>query len=234
MREEHGLDGVDDVTLAEPKHKGVGMMAIIKALKANVVARARVPAHLASYLQEPIVATGWYPERDYSELITLLASCIDPKQVGGDVWAFFGRTAAQRDIGGEQHDVPERSRLAHVGIYRKFRDVPDADVAGLFSRMTRVWNLYHDTGRMVFMRHPTKPNALVVRLHDFSFPLRGLADLQTAYMLEYAKLSGFSLRGEHVASWPKGCEWYYELANQADLGPAMATLPPWEANSFSA
>lgn len=213
---------------AEPRHKGVGIVAVIKGLKTSPATRARVPAHLSSYLDETILATGWYPERDYNELIILLASIIDPKQVGGDVWAFFGRTAAQRDIGGDQREVPERSRLTNVGVYRNFRNIAEHDVSGLFARTVAVWALYHDSGRMVFMRHPSKPATVVVRLHDFSFPVPGLAHLQTTYLMEYARLSGFSVQGEHVTSWSNGSEWHYHLADHAKLGESMGSLPPWQ------
>jgi hypothetical protein len=222
-----------NVSRAEPKHKGVGVLPVVMGIKANPNARARVPTHLASYMSDPIVATGWYPERDYHTLITLLASTIDPKQVGGDVWAFFGRTAAQRDIGGAQEEVPERSRLPRAGLYRTYRDVAEHDLTGLFSRMSRVWGLYHDSGKMVFMRHPDKADGVVLRLLDFAFPVQGLADLQTAYLLEYALLSGFSMSGGHVASWESGTEWRFALPSQAGFEQSIMTMQPWEPMSHT-
>jgi hypothetical protein len=204
-------------------------VAVVKGIKANLNARMRVPAHLASYLQEPILATAWYPERDYHALVTLLASSVDPKQTGGDVWAYFGRTGAQRDIAGDQRGVPERSRLENAGVYRNYRDVAEYDVCGLFLRMTKVWTLYHDTGRLVYMRHRERPNVVTVRLHDFAFPVQGLADLQMAYMVEYAKLSGFSLKGERVSFSANVCEWQYELTSHPELAQSMTRLPPWQS-----
>jgi hypothetical protein len=213
------------VTRADPKHKGVGVVAVVKGLKANPQARACVPPHLAPYLEMPILATSWYPEKDYNALIMLLAASIDPKQVGGDVWAYFGRTAAQRDIGGDQSAVREASRIEKAGIYRNFRDIAAHDVAGLFLRMTKMWTLYHDSGRLFSTRHSDLPNVVVVQLHDFAFASQGMADLQTAYMVEYAKLSGFSIKGERVAYSPSGCEWHYELASHPELERSMARLP---------
>jgi hypothetical protein len=216
---------------AEPKHKGIGLLAVVKAIKVNPRARAQVPAHIEHYLQEPILVTGWYPERDYHALITLLASTIDPKQVGGDVWAYFGSTAAQRDVGGDQQAVPERSRLDTAGVYRNFRDVAESDVPGLFLRMTKIWTLYHDSGKMEYMRHREKPEVVVVRLSEFSFPVHGLAGLQAAYMIEYGRLSGFTLRGMRTAPTANGCEWHYELVGDAELLRSMDRLPPWQTVS---
>jgi hypothetical protein len=217
------------VTSGEPKHKGIGVLAVVKAIKARESARAQIPTHLARYLQEPILVTSWYPERDYNALITLLASSIEPKPVGGDVWAYLGRTAAQRDIGGDQREVPERSRLDTAGVYRNFRDVAESDVPGLLLRTTKMWTLYHDTGKLSYMRHRDKPEAVILRLTDFAFPIQGLADLQTAYMVEYASLSGFRLRGERTAYWPNSCEWQFELSGDAELFQSLGRLPAWQA-----
>jgi hypothetical protein len=213
---------------AEPKHKGVGLLAVVKAIKANPRARTLVPTHLVHYLQEPVLLTGWYPERDYNALIALLASCIDPKHVGGDVWGYFGRTAAQRDIGGDQQAIPERSRLETAGVYRNFRDVAESDVPGLFLRMTKVWTLYHDAGKMEYMRHREKPEIAVVRLTGFTFPVHGLAVLQAAYMVEYGRLSGFILREVRTAPTANGCEWQYEVVGGAELLQSLNRLPPWQ------
>jgi hypothetical protein len=215
------------VAKVEPKHKGVGVVAIVKGIKANLRARAQVPADLISYMQVPILATAWYPERDYNTLITLLAASIDAKAIGGDVWAYFGRTGAQRDIGGDQRDVPERSRLENAGVYRNFRDIAKYDVAGLFLRITKVWSLYHDTGTMLYMRHHENSSVVVVRLQDFTFAVKGMADLQTAYMAEYAKLTGISMQGQCVAYSGSACEWHYELARHPEQEHSMARLAPW-------
>jgi hypothetical protein len=221
------------VTSADAKHKGVGLVPVIKGIKANARARVRVPAHLASYMEVAILATGWYPERDYNALIMLLATSIDAKQVGGDVWVYFGRTAAQRDIGGDQRAVPEASRLENVGVYRNYRDIAEYDVSGLFTRMTKVWSLYHDSGRLVHMRHREKANVVVVRLHDFAFPVQGMADLQMAYMVEYAKLTGVSMKGEQASHSLSGCEWHYELASHPELESSMARVPAWQPATAS-
>jgi hypothetical protein len=216
------------VASGEPKHKGVGLLAIVKGIKANPRARKQVTAQLARYMDEPILATGWYPERDYTTLITLLASSIDPKQAGGDVWAYFGRTAAQRDIGGDQREVPERSRLDVAGVYRTFRDVDENDVPGLFLRVTKMWMLYHDTGKLDYMRHRERADTVIVRLSDFAFHVQELSNLQTAYMVEYGRLSGFSMRGERTAYSSTGCEWQYQLSGSAELLQSMSRLPPWQ------
>lgn len=212
----------------EPNHKGVGLIAVVKGIKSNPRAEAKVPASLAHYLNDPVLLSAWYPERDYNALLALLAASIDAKAVGGDVWAFLGRVAAQRDIGGEQDNIPRRSRTESAGIYRKFRDVDVDDIAGLFLRASKVWTLYHDTGRVVYARHPERPDVVVERLVDFHFPLRGMADLQTAYMVELARLSGIELEGSllRYSSDPSvGCEWTFRVPNDPEKLRSIERLP---------
>jgi hypothetical protein len=210
----------------EPKHKGVGVFPVVKGIQANPRAEAAVPDAQRSYLAEKIMPSGWYPERDYNVLITLLAGTVDRSNVP-DVWGFFGRAAARRDVAGDQEAIPVRSRTENVGIYRNFRGGQPNDIAGLCLRMAKVWGLYHDTGRLTFSRHARKPALLVARLEDFHFPVRGLAELQTAYITEFARLSGVELKGtlERFAEGQPGrSEWSYQLPATPENLAAMTTL----------
>jgi len=210
----------------EPKHKGVGLVPVVKGIQANPRAETAVPDAQRGYLADKIMPSGWYPERDYNVLITLLAGVIDRSNVP-DVWAYFGRAAARRDVAGDQEAIPVRSRTENVGIYRNFRGGQPHDIAGLCMRMAKIWGLYHDTGRLSFSRHARKPALLVARLEDFQFPVRGLAELQTAYIIEFARLSGVELKGtlEHFAEGHAGhSEWSYQLPPTLENVAAMATL----------
>jgi hypothetical protein len=202
------------VVAGEPRHKGVGVLAVVKGLKANPQARDSVPRELAHYLTGTILPTGWYPERDYNVLIELLARSVDKKQVGGDVWAFFGRVAAQRDIAGDQKQIAPSSRTENAGIYRRFGDGNPDDLGGLFSRAGTIWSLYHDTGRFSVGRHALEPSTVAIRLTGFQFGCRGQIDLQTAFMVEYARLVGARITGSVKRSHFDGdahVEWHYRV-----------------------
>jgi hypothetical protein len=212
----------------EPKHKGIGLIPVVKGLKANPLARARVPAALSHYFESSVIVSAWYPERDYNALISVLAASVDAKQVGGNVWAFFGRVAAHRDIAGDQAAVPARSRTDAAGLYRNFRDVDANDVAGLLLRVTKVWSLYHDTGRALHLRHGQRVDTAIVRIVDFHFALRGLAELQTAYIIEYARLSGIVLEGSlarYASDLNSGCEWHFRVGSEPEKLRSVASLP---------
>ena len=197
----------------EPKHKGVGLVAVVKGVKASPKATALVPEAQRRYLSDALLPSGWYPERDYNALLLALADSIDRGAIG-DVWAYFGRTAARRDVAGEQADIPARSRTETAGIYRNFRNGSPDDLAGLCLRIAKIWSMYHDTGRVSFTRHRSTPGLMLGRIHDFQFPVRGMADLQTAFTVEFALLAGIQISGrlERFNEGGSICEWHYQVA----------------------
>jgi len=76
------------------------VLPVVVALKQRPDVRQIVPASLWKYFDEPVLISGWYPERDYWILIEALVKTIDPATVGGDAWRFFARFSARRDIAG--------------------------------------------------------------------------------------------------------------------------------------
>lgn len=213
----------------EPRHKGVGLLAIVKGLKANPLAAHSVPPELQHYLTDVILPTGWYPERDYNVLIDLLARSIDRRQVGGNVWRWFGKVAAQRDIAGQQRGIPAASRTENAGIYRRFGDGSPDDVPGLFGRIVTIWSLYHDTGALRIARHSAEQSTVVMRLNNFHFPHRGHIDLQTGFMVEYARLLGAKVSG-HVQRSPFDdghniVEWHYRVEPSAQGLMSLGMMP---------
>jgi hypothetical protein len=168
--------------------------------------------------------SGWYPERDYNALLIALAGSMDRASVG-DVWAYFGRAAARRDVAGDQDDIPARSRTENAGIYRNFRAGPADDVAGLCLRVAKIWSMYHDTGRVSFTRHPSKLGAVRGRLHDFRFPVRGMAELQTAFIIEFAQLAGIPISGRlERFDGASVCEWHFDVAATPQNLASLANL----------
>lgn len=200
-------------------------MAVVKGILASPKAAAQVPEAQRRYLTDAILPSGWYPERDYNVLLITLANSVDRAALP-DVWAYFGTVAARRDVGGEQSGVPARSRTENAGVYRNLRGGQPNDVAGLCLRMAKMWGMYHDTGRFIFSRHPTRANVLVGRLVDFQFPVRGMAELQTAFMVECARLAGIELKGnvERFVEGTATCEWHYQVAVTPENMASLASV----------
>lgn len=202
----------------------MGLVAVVKALQGSPRAAAAVPEAQRHYLSAAILPSGWYPERDYNALIGALAGSVDRSTIP-DIWSHFGRAAARRDIGGDQEQVAVQSRTELVGIYRKLRGQPN-DIAGLCMRIAKIWSMYHDSGRVMFARHPRLPYALQGRLLDFQFPIRGHADLQTAFAIEFGRLSGIELSGklERFGEGTSGCDWCYQLTATPENLASVANL----------
>ena len=212
----------------EPKHKGVGLLPVVRALRNVRGARELVQGDLWRYLEQPILASGWYPERDYDILIQALASTVDPRRVGGNVWSYFGRVAAQRDLAGTEDDVPERSRTNAAGLYRRFLEGEGADPGVFFQRLAKIWQLYHDSGRLEFARRRSARATVVARLNGFKYSVQGLVDLQTGYLAEFARLAGARMTVKLVRSTASGdpfCEWEFAIERTPALEQWLLALP---------
>lgn len=212
-----------------PKIKGVAVLSLLPALKAVPGAAETVPADLQHYLQDAILPSAWYPERDFDRLVETLARNIDPTVLGGEsVWSFFGRVAAQRDIAGMQNQVPNRSRSDVAGTYRHLRSGNPKDLALIFGRLKAVWRLYRDTGRLTIARHSTAPYTIVLRVVDYTFSSPGTIAIQSAYANEAARLLGVQMEGELVRSKAQGdpyYEWHYRVAAIQEHADALQLLP---------
>ncbi|HEX2677891.1 MAG TPA: hypothetical protein VHM19_14660, partial [Polyangiales bacterium] len=170
-----------------PSQKGTSVVPIVQALKAHPDARKLVPSHLWKYFDEPVLVSGWYPERDYWLLLDALVKTIDPKTVGGDVWRYFAHFSAQRDIGGKDLKASEQDEGGARGVYRTFARGDANDPQGFFQRATRLWGQYHDTGRIEICGGRREINAVVMRLIGFVIPIEGFVRLQGYYLEEYGK-----------------------------------------------
>jgi hypothetical protein len=198
------------------------------ALRANPQTHKHVPERLQHYLSDPILPSGWYPEKDYNVLIGGLALGLDRRIKGSDVWSYFGRTCVQRDIAGEQGSIPARSHVKTAGVYRTFAENNPDGLAGFFQRLERIWRLYHDSGRMTVARAADDACTVVVRVLNFNFPFRGLVDVQTAFFHEYARLLGFRLEARLSRSVTDGdlcCEWLSRAEPTPENLGSLATLP---------
>jgi hypothetical protein len=208
---------------AFPQHKGTGLIPLVAGLKVHPDVRETLPARLRHYLDEPLLPSGWYPEEDYVGLLEVLAAKMDPATVGGNVWSFLGRAAAQRDLAGDQDSTPPPSRTPTSGLYRQFVKSEPTSLPEFFLRARKLWQLYHDTGTLDLYRR-SETDIVVLRLSGYQFAFRGLIESQTAYFLEFARLSGLKMEGRAVPGTKEHTDWEFTLDPGADAAQWIATL----------
>jgi hypothetical protein len=215
-----------------PSQKGTSFVPVIQALKQRPDGKKLLPAPLWKYLDDHLLVSGWYPEKDYWVLIEALAKTIDPATVGGDVWRYFATFSAKRDIGGEDVSIGKSDRTETAGVYRNFAIGDAADPDGFFRRATRLWSQYHDTGRLEVVAARPEANSVVMRLGGFVIPLEGFVRLQGYYLEEFGRLVGLPLTSTVTRSTARGdpfCEWEHRLPRRPETEAYIATLPPLSA-----
>jgi hypothetical protein len=204
------------------------VLPVVAALKLQPGWRRVVPRELWSYFDEPLLLSAWYPERDYWVLIAALARTIEAAAVGGDVWRYFAKFSAQRDIGGQGVDTLAELDSGKAGVYRNYAAVNASDPERFFRRATQLWGQYHDTGRMEIAGAHPHENAVVMRLIDFVIPIEGFVLLQGYYLEEYGRMIGIeisSLVTRSTASNHPFCEWEHRLRRTPATEAYVASLP---------
>lgn len=196
-----------------PQHKGTGLIPIVEGLRRHPDARALVPKELWHYLDDTVLPSTWYPERHAAVLLDALASTMDAK--GESVWEQLGRQAAQRDLVGaleaspaRRSSPPESLRSGSSGLYRQFLKENDPHPSAFFLRASKLWQLYHDTGKLEALRRANSEGVVVLRLSGFRFPVPGMEQLQSAYLREFARLSGLRLDMQLVKAPTRGDSHY--------------------------
>jgi hypothetical protein len=210
----------------EPSQKGTSVLPVVAALKTHPERKRLVPERLWKYFDDHILVSGWYPERDYFELLEALAKTLDPKSVGGDVWRYFARYSVQRDIAGA---IPRGSVSGDAkGVYRNYATVDGGDPEQFFRRALKLWGQYHDTGTMQIRGGRVKTNSVVTELLGFHIPVDGFVHLQGYYLEEFGRLVGLELESKVTRSTARGkasCEWEYALARTPATEAFVASLP---------
>jgi hypothetical protein len=204
------------------------VLPVVLALKQHPNSRKLVPRDLWKYLDEPVLISAWYPERDYWLLISALVTTMNPATVGGDVWRYFARFSAQRDIGGQSKKAAPDDPAAGAGVYRSFASVETTDVENFFRLASRLWSQYHDTGRMEVVGGRPESNAVIMRLVGFTIPIEGFVRLQGYYLEEYARLIGINMVSRVTKSTASGapfCEWQHQLVRSPVTEAYVASLP---------
>jgi hypothetical protein len=204
------------------------VLPVVLALKQLPNSRKVVPSDLWKYLDEPVLISAWYPERDYWALISALVATMNSATVGGDVWRYFAKFSAQRDIGGQTKKAAPDDTAAGAGVYRSFAAVETTDLENFFRLASRLWSQYHDTGRMEVVGARPEANAVIMRLLGFTIPIEGFVRLQGYYLEEYARLIGINMVSKVTKSTASGasfCEWQHQLARSPVTEAYIATLP---------
>jgi hypothetical protein len=204
------------------------VLPVVLALKQLPNSRKVVPSDLWKYLDEPVLISAWYPERDYWALISALVTTMNSATVGGDVWRYFAKFSAQRDIGGQTKKAAPDDPAAGAGVYRSFAAVETTDLENFFRLASRLWSQYHDTGRMEVVGARPEANAVIMRLLGFTIPIEGFVRLQGYYLEEYARLIGINMVSRVTKSTASGasfCEWQHQLARSPATEAYIATLP---------
>jgi hypothetical protein len=212
-----------------PCQKGTSVLPVVQALRQHPSARKLVPEHLWKYLDEPVLISGWYPERDYWVLIAALVKVLDPATVGNDPWRYFAKFSAQRDIGGQS---TTDANAAAAGVYRNFANMTDPE--SFFMAAMRLWKQYHDTGRMEIIGGYPETNSLVTRLTGFVIPIEGFVRLQGYYLEEYGRLVGMGIASVVIRSTAQKdpfCEWEHRLSRTPATEAYVASLPPMPARA---
>ena len=209
-------------------YKGIGIAPVINALKMHARGRQEVPDALQHYLADDVVLTGWYPESDFIALTQSLARALESDGTR-DVWSYFGRVAAARDLAGIQDSIPVERRARSAGLYRRFASDETVGLATWLVRVGKLWELYHDTGRLVIGRSPSLDCGALIRLLDFPLLLpSGMLQLLAAYYTEYARIMGLRVTVHFVgASTGKvACtEWEARCERTPENLEVIASLP---------
>lgn len=204
------------------KTKGVIVEAVVAGLRPNLERlRGQITPRLQRYLDEPILASAWYPFEEYAELLDILASTVDPKVVPGDPYVFFGRTAAQRDIGGSQERVPRKQRAPSAGVYRS-TVLAGQGVAGQIRRVLAVRKQYFSVSTYEVKR--TGERTLLIRLVDFPVVSSNTCSGVTGFldeafsMLKVGRVSKTTCR----AIGGTACTWELRLDPEVDVSELVA------------
>jgi len=65
---------------------------------------------------------------------------------------------------------------------------------------------------------------VVLRLSEYQFAFRGLVESQTAYFLEFARLSGLKMEGRAVPGTKEYTDWEFTLDSDAEFTRWVETL----------
>lgn len=158
-------------TMGGARIKGTAVMGAVRFLRSvKERARAVLPEHLHHYLEERILAVGWYPEEDQ---LAMLRTCL------------------------KLIDMPEPEALRLMGTWlasEQYRSVygrmgQNPDARSVVTRLTSLWSAQHDTGRHVFIvEGPTRGR---IEIADYAYPSRENCAIVGWYSRQFLSLAGW-------------------------------------------
>ena len=132
--------------------KGTIVAELVQALRARQEqAHEVLPERLRSYLGREMLATQWFDETDYRDLLIALSRLLPA--AGMDAFESLGREGAKTD---------------YRGIYQSL--VQHGDPAGTLKSWERIWRLHHDSGEIEVQLADS--HRAVVELRDYCLPSR--------------------------------------------------------------
>lgn len=205
---------------ARSKSKGIAILPIVQALRANEAwARSVLPPALQHYLTDHILPSSWYFDDDWLALLRVLALGVPKENAPQGPFVMFGRSAALRDLGDDQSEIPAAARTDTGGVYRQLAS-GTLDPVGLMRRMAKVWSLYHDTGMAEVLRDPQRSNVVIYRLNDYPLASREVFEINHGYAEEYGRMTGVPCKvlaiyatPRRVASWSMDIQFRETPAN---------------------
>ncbi len=211
--------------MALPSQKGTSFLPVVEALKQRPDCRKLVPEPLWKYFDQHMLVSGWYPERDYWVFIEALVKVLE-RETRSDVWRYFAKFSAERDIGGKA--TTGAGSKATVGVYKTYATGDASDPEKFFRRAQKLWSQYHDTGTMELAGGRIATNSVFLRLVAFQIPIDGFVRLQGYYLEEFGKLIGLDVDSKVLRSTAQGhpfCEWECILGRSEQTEAFVASLP---------
>ena len=167
------------------------MLGVVKTLRLNKeLARKLLPAHLHYYLEDRIIASGWYPADDF---LTFLRAASKMVPMSSDEFhEVVGRTSASEDLN---------------GVYHEFRR--DGDPLGMLKAGILAWQSYHDTGQILVTSE--SDTSARVDLVGHEMVSKEMCAINTAWIDEELRLAGArSVEVNHTRCCCRGdqlCRW---------------------------
>jgi hypothetical protein len=170
--------------------KGTSVLQVVRALRANrAAALSKLPPKLHHYLDQRILPSTWYPEKDEVVLFQALASIM---QLGTD-WTMFGKLAAQHDLS---------------GVYRGLL-VP-GDAKRTLRNATALWRNFHDTGE--YSVHFAAETQALLTMRSYAIRMAEMCRLIAAYSSEVVVMTGVKdvriEKRECTAAGQSQCTWH--------------------------
>lgn len=203
--------------MSEPACKGTaiqGLVAILQGDKARYI--PLLAPHLERYLQEQVLVSSWYPERDSQDLLRLVGGQMQADHPDGNIYEFFGMVTALRDIEGEVEGM-DSADVQGAGIYRNMVS-EDGGLAWSIKRSTLLWQAYHNTGRMLISRHGQR--AVRTELFGFAMPCEELCLVNQGYMRQLARSTDLVAEVSMPSCRARGddaCVWITEYDESVDV-----------------